>query len=272
MQDIGGIRVVLKNVEYVYKIYEYYKSNQHYYFAKEYDYIKCPKGSGYRSIHFVIRGKYRKPERKVYESLKIEVQVRTELQHIWATTVETVGFYLDEDLKSRCGSAKWLKFFKLASSLFAYVEKQPLLKIHESILIERIVKQVRKQKYSRINDLKAMRISAHESNNKKRESSDYLLIILNMDEKKYEIEEFKSIETANERYMQVEIDIAQGEKLKALLLSVSISSTLLKAYPNFFLDTKKFISQLNKIIYDLEMRFGMRHLKTPKEIESKKEI
>ena len=52
------------------------------------DYVENPKDSGYRSIHYVY--KYSSKADK-YNGLKIELQIRTKLQHNWATAVETAG-------------------------------------------------------------------------------------------------------------------------------------------------------------------------------------
>ncbi|GAG13512.1 unnamed protein product, partial [marine sediment metagenome] len=48
----------------------------------------------------------------------IELQLRTEGQHIWASTVETVGWYLKQDLKSGKGDLEYLKTFREFSSFF----------------------------------------------------------------------------------------------------------------------------------------------------------
>src|SRR5207302_10368579 len=52
----------------------------------------------------------------------IEIQLRTRLQHAWATAVETVGTFLQQSLKSSEGSEKWLRFFALTGSAFAMTE------------------------------------------------------------------------------------------------------------------------------------------------------
>ena len=57
--------------------------------------------------------------------MKIEIQLRSRLQHAWATAVETVGTLLGEALKASEGSQEWLTFLTLTSSAFALLEKTP---------------------------------------------------------------------------------------------------------------------------------------------------
>ncbi len=45
--------------------------------------------------------------------LLIELQLRTRLQHEWATAVETMGTFLQSSLKSSQGPEEWLDFFSL---------------------------------------------------------------------------------------------------------------------------------------------------------------
>ncbi len=52
----------------------------------------------------------------------IEVQLRTRLQHNWATAVETVGIFTGEALKSSQGNEDWQDFFRLVSTWFAHKE------------------------------------------------------------------------------------------------------------------------------------------------------
>jgi len=57
--------------------------------------------------------------------LRVELQIRTKLQHLWATAVETMGTFLGQALKSRQGSQDWLDFFTLISSAFSFIEGTP---------------------------------------------------------------------------------------------------------------------------------------------------
>ena len=61
----------------------------------------------------------------IYNGKRIELQVRTRLQHSWATAVEAVGLFRGEELKNHKGSEEWLRLFKLLSAEFAEAERCP---------------------------------------------------------------------------------------------------------------------------------------------------
>ena len=87
------------------------------------DYIKIPKQSGYRGIDLIFR--YKNKNNPSYDGLRIEMQIRTKLQHLWATAVEVMGTLRGEKLKSGMGDEKWQYFFSIVSSYFAYKEIEP---------------------------------------------------------------------------------------------------------------------------------------------------
>lgn len=122
MQDISGVRAVLKTIKDIRELEENYKKSK---FKHELtggkDYIQEPKSSEYRGIHLIY--KYVNPTIESANGLKIELQIRTKLQHTWATAVETMGTFLDYSLKSSEGPQRWLDFFSMTSSAFAFFEK-----------------------------------------------------------------------------------------------------------------------------------------------------
>jgi hypothetical protein len=62
---------------------------------------------------------------RAYNGLKIEIQLRSRLQHAWATAVETVSIFTGQALKSDGGEGDWRRFFALMSNAIALREKQP---------------------------------------------------------------------------------------------------------------------------------------------------
>ena len=60
--------------------------------ADKYDYIKTPKGTGYRGIHDVYVYDVNSRIGTRLEGLFVEIQYRTLVQHAWATAVEVIGF------------------------------------------------------------------------------------------------------------------------------------------------------------------------------------
>src|SRR5258707_229127 len=113
MQDIGGCRAVLQNVKEVRGLVDVYKSSH----AKSgkgkakarsswdgsdaFDYIKRPKPEGYRSVHLIFRFQSPSPEKKTFNGQRIEIQIRSKLQHAWATAVETAQLFTGQALKAK---------------------------------------------------------------------------------------------------------------------------------------------------------------------------
>lgn len=99
MQDIGGLRAVLSSIEKVRSLEALYRDGRFpHELSHSKDYIAEPKEDGYRGIHLVF--KYKNIRAPDYNGLHIELQLRTQLQHAWATAVETMGTFLGQALKS----------------------------------------------------------------------------------------------------------------------------------------------------------------------------
>ncbi|MFH0986504.1 MAG: RelA/SpoT domain-containing protein, partial [Candidatus Micrarchaeota archaeon] len=125
MQDIGGCRAVLSNVALAKKLYneEYLRGDLKHKLVNKKDYISEPKTDGYRSLHLVYEYKSDKGKEK-FNGLLTEIQIRSKLQHLWATAVETAGFFTRQAIKSNEGP-EWIDFFRLVSSAFAKTEECP---------------------------------------------------------------------------------------------------------------------------------------------------
>ena len=90
-------------------------------FEYEDNYIENPKNDGYRSYH-IIFSYCGKGSAEIYNGRRIEIQIRSRLQHSWATAVKSIGLFLGEDLKGHHGNADWLRLFYLMSGEFALAE------------------------------------------------------------------------------------------------------------------------------------------------------
>lgn len=126
MQDIGGARAVVGSVPKVRELVRLYQeSDLKHKLASFDDYIAEPQSSGYRGVHLVYR--YFSDKISTYNGLQIELQLRSPLQHAWATAVETVGTFLKQALKASQGHAEWLRFFALMGSALAFRERSSLV-------------------------------------------------------------------------------------------------------------------------------------------------
>jgi hypothetical protein len=183
------------------------------------------------------------------DGLKLELQIRTRLQHNWATAVETAGIYTKTSLKSSKGPDEWLDFFKVVSSLFAIKEKLPVLSIHANKTMHQLMIDSFKytQKLKVILILKGLRISANHIESDKIEGY-YFLININFKEKLVNIANFKKrdFSAATNAYLQFEKNIKDNENA-VVFVSVTSLKSLKKAYPSYFLDTSEFITALEKM-------------------------
>lgn len=122
MQDLGGCRAILDSVEDVKAVVTAYRDGASAHRVREdTSYIDTPKRGGYRSHHFVLNFQASGDEAP-YQDRRIEIQVRTRLQHVWATAVEAVGLIRAADLKAGEGDPDWLRLFELMASEFADFE------------------------------------------------------------------------------------------------------------------------------------------------------
>ena len=245
MHDLGGCRVIVPTIEDVYKYaQEYEKSRKRHVRKKVYDYISEPKASGYRSLHVVYE--YHSDRNDTYNrNMLIEIQFRTHLQHLWATAVETMGFFTKEAIKSGQGSSEATRFFVLISALFATREKQPLPpNVPEDI--NEIVFEIKQlnEKYKYLDLLSGIRIAAvnQEEVIKNDQSISYCILILNYETRRLKIKRFKAseIDEANNIYSNIESTRNEAD-IDAVLVRVSSFKDLKKAYPNYFYDIGEFL-------------------------------
>ncbi|MFD1469361.1 hypothetical protein ACFQ48_14110 [Hymenobacter caeli] len=250
MQDIGGMRVVLPNIDEVYALIEKYKHPGFPHRLKnEKDYISNPKDSGYRCYHMVYE--YQNPVNSNYNGLMLELQVRTKLQHAWATAVETVGTFLDHSLKSSQGPQEWLDFFALVSHAFSYVEKTNGLAVFSGDSKEDIFKKVKTEakRLDVINKLKAFSQVIKNVTTDKRQGSIHL-VILDIADAQVTIKTYSkfAMDSASDDYTKEEATITPENRKQVVLVSSDSIELLKKAYPAYFLDTQEFLVQLQNII------------------------
>lgn len=249
MQDIAGMRVVLdsqRDLEFFKKEMENSKMKHELLRAK--DYIEDPKDSGYRGIHLI----YKYHNEKISEShgLSIEVQIRTRLQHAWATAVETMGTFLGNSLKSSDGPQEILDFFKITSSAFAHIEDKPKHSDYKNLDSSQTFNKVMKE-YTRLKISEKLRAFTVAADYIKTKTSDgkYYLIIMDFNELKVKVIKYNKdqIEEANKKYTEIEREIQEGNPYQAVLVSIDSIDQLEKAYPNYFLDTREFIRYIDSI-------------------------
>ncbi|MDY6856663.1 MAG: RelA/SpoT domain-containing protein [Thermodesulfobacteriota bacterium] len=256
MQDIGGVRAILNSVRDVYRLSGEYRDSIRFphELVDQKDYLQNPRDEdGYRSIHLIYR--YRNSQAKDYNGLRIELQIRTRLQHTWATAVETMGTLLGQALKSRLGDREWLDFFALISSIFAIDERYPTPPRFNGRSREDLSASVASLEASldALTLMRGLSVAANEIyKDDSRKGWSYHLIILNSLKRTLQIKPYDrdSLDQALADYASIEAEAAKGEKIEPVLVSAGPMQKLRRAYPNFFLDINEFGKKVKKICTD----------------------
>ena len=115
LQDLGGCRAVFATQAEVVRVRERFMANSVRRNGTEdtvRDYVTKPRDSGYRAVHLWTR----------YRGLRVEVQLRTQLQHVWAANVENLTVLTGTDYKSGDGSPVVHTWLRLLSQSYAFTE------------------------------------------------------------------------------------------------------------------------------------------------------
>jgi hypothetical protein len=252
IQDIGGCRAIMKDiyeVDHLVNVYKHESRGMKHKLHVEDDYIQNPQSSGYRGIHLIY--KYRSDKNTHYDNLRIEIQVRTLLQHAWATAVETVGIFIRQSLKSSQGELKWLRFFALMSSAMAITEGKPSVpNTPEDIntLREEISQLANLLDVE--GHLTAFRTSLTViGGDRKVFNAHYYLLELDASARNINIKAYtqNQLAQASADYLTLEKRIIDDNKDVVLVSADSIDALKL-AYPNYYLDTELFLRELHNFI------------------------
>jgi ppGpp synthetase/RelA/SpoT-type nucleotidyltranferase len=247
MQDIGGCRAVVEQVGDVVKLAEYYQKTSRikHALATCDDYIEHPQPSGYRGTHLVYRYFSDKRNTKIYNSLKIEIQIRSQYQHAWATAVETVGTFIQQALKSSIGEKDWLRFFALMGSAVALREGTPLV---PNTPTDRESLRVELDHYSQLLQV-ATRLQAYNDALRYIEEDHsmqarYYLLQLDPKIPRLSVNTFgmQELEIAEKAYAEAEKYVKEHPGTDAVLVGVDSITALQRAYPNYFADTRMFLA------------------------------
>ncbi len=248
VQDIAGCRAIVRSMPELIRLLDiYYEGTYQHEIVRTDDYISDPKRGGYRSHHAVFkfngRGGYEHLDRQ-----RVEMQIRTKLQHFWATAVEAVGLVRNEDLKAGEGDADWLRFFELMSGEFAVEEAQPVPQTVSENHAER--RDEIRELNARLGALKhlqtyndALRQTENFAVNS---TSKYFLI-------QYDYTKFNVGIRGFSRYPQSYASLIYDEQggyseKNTVLVEIDRVSNLRDAYPNYFLDVKAFNERLKAIV------------------------
>ncbi|MCC6798201.1 MAG: RelA/SpoT domain-containing protein [Candidatus Hydrogenedentes bacterium] len=263
MQDLGGCRAVMTNIRQVVRLAGRYRDSSRKMGSLGPvvdscdDYIDKPKPDGYRGIHFIIRYYSSIDELKVFNGQRIEIQIRTKLQHAWATAVETAQLFSGHALKSKykTTNSDWIRFFALASGAFALKEKCPSVpgvpEDRESLIRElRLVS-------NRLNALtvlegwtKSIQVTHTQHANS---NANWFIMRLDTLERTLRVIPYRNNEIARFRseYELFEKEADTNPGVDVVLVLVDELKELRKAYPNYHVDTANFVAAIRK---ELDLR------------------
>ena len=255
MQDIGGCRAIMPSMAGVRALVRSYERSElkHEWVGKD-DYIEEPRESGYRGVHLKYR--YFSDKQTTYNGLRIEVQIRTALQHEWATAVETVGTLVRQSLKASQGSDEWLRFFALMGTWMAVQEKTTRV-VGTPSDNDELKKEIRH--YAQILDVanrlnnyaSVVRIIEDPTVRRRRTEFTYFLVVLDPSATQtVEVIPYGVYELAQatEEYSRREEMVRVTPGGEAVLVAVEDMVSLRRAYPNYFLDTNAFVAEVGKAI------------------------
>jgi ppGpp synthetase/RelA/SpoT-type nucleotidyltranferase len=170
LQDIGGCRIIVEKNGDVDKLLKYLKEKVRQQDSLVIDRItdyreKGRDDTGYRSVHLIL----------MRSGFKLELQIRSRIQHYWAESIERTSVIYGYHLKEKEGDVSVIQYFKNLSDIFFEIEAggepspQQTLEIDRlKIICEDIIKSSDRNKVfdSYINEDVIKTLSEKETNNK----------------------------------------------------------------------------------------------------------
>ncbi|TAF15704.1 MAG: hypothetical protein EAZ74_01100 [Alphaproteobacteria bacterium] len=247
MQDIGGMRVLCDDVASMDALMQRLeKSRARHKIKRTSDYITTPTPKGYRSKHIIYEvysSSSKTPD--FLQGMTVELQVRTNIQHDWATAVEVVDMVYDSSLKTGSGPDEWKQFFLLASAIGAHLEGLPRPTPYEHSTAEELARCL-------INDtvmgncwrsLVALQVITPDVKNL------YYHVLATDYEDLYEYVSFSDKEEAIKAYNMYESMRPASGVMNVVLVEVD-GKNLAKMYKNYFHNVSNFVQILNEFVHE----------------------
>jgi ppGpp synthetase/RelA/SpoT-type nucleotidyltranferase len=266
MHDIGGCRAILKDIKGVREVARKCREaaaknpTRSSRLIREYNYldgnIPGPKTDGYRGIHMVYQYYSTAKEGARFNGLRIEVQIRSQLQHAFSTAVETASIFTDQPIKSikaNLHDSRWRRFFALMGNAIAMREGTTLiggLPTDQHQLAEEIRRHADDLSVERILSgwgKTIERLSGHPADAKT------FLLVLDTELKTTEVIAYSPAEIpkTDEAYLSFEKQFKSKPSQQVVLVDAESIDSLRIGYPNFYLDTEAFIEAMKAVIDDV---------------------
>ncbi len=254
MHDLGGCRAIVSDVNQVHELVKSWEdSRTNAELTKTYDYIANPRKSGYRDVHLVYRYRSDNPKTEVYNGLRIELQLRSALQHAWATAVEVAGTFTGQALKSGHGSEDWLEFFRLMGAEIAQTEECP--PVEGTPKDPHVLREALRDLASnlRVDDLLSGWMTSMQAIRQvATKDAHYYVLSLDTAARTLNMAAFPKASgiAAEAERSRLEKESETHPGLDVVLVSADKIEELSKAFPNYNLDTTAFIAELRAAISD----------------------
>ena len=251
MQDVGGIRIIVPRITDVKLVHEaLIRKAKHEAVLPPKDYIENPKQDGYRSLHQVF--KYQNDQNEDLNNMRIEIQIRTRLQHAWATSVETLGVIDRVAYKSGDGAEANKRFFQIASAVFALRENCNVPgECRQSGRLDLIseLKDI-EHKQQILTKLKGLSVLKPSLSLTSSRDLFFVLLLASANQRDFSIKviPFDDEDQAAIHYDTLERKTRQDPVTSVVLVRSKNLHELKKAYPNYFLDTQDFVKTIENII------------------------
>ncbi|HAS6350174.1 TPA: GTP pyrophosphokinase [Vibrio vulnificus] len=254
MQDIAGCRAIVKDLKKLKALQQRLeKSTSVHRIIKTRDYL-VPKPSGYGGVHLIYSCYEGQTEPHEWKKAKVEVQLRTELQHAWATSLEIIDTLEQINLKtSHDGHEKWREFFSIAGKLVAHHETACIIEDPKELNNLRVRLADLSNDLEVVSKIARYTLAINFATDKKlpkqsKNGQGMFLVKMyhpNVEQKQIRVTvEFfrlKESDAALERLNEADLD--ETIAISALV-SASDVRALKQAYPNYFGSTKKFVEFL----------------------------
>ena len=161
-----------------------------------------------------------------------------------------MGTFLGQALKSGQGEQEWRSFFAKAGAALAIVEKTEAVPGFEGRGAKEVYVELAEaeERLHVLEKLSGFAIAADKITTERGRGA-YHLVVLDSSKRTVSIRPYPiaRLEQANIDYAEIEQRTKAGEPIEAVLVSAGPIDALRKAYPNYFLDTQAFVTQIAKV-------------------------